>query len=133
MSVSSKSTLEQFQDSIKQRFPSLQTSSCWKLSRNLDERKTPFLVIYNPRQKPNLRLMSHLPSFYVIARVVEDDNEDEKDDGTNQSIEMCLTTYQGKEIAKESVNLKPISRPKFRLLSHLANHCIGEKICWWLL
>ena len=95
-----------------------------KLSRNLDE-KTPFIVIYNPRQRPNLRLMSYLPSFYVIARV-EHDYEDEKD-GTCRVIEMCLTTYQGMVIARESVKLA--SKPKFRLLSHLTNHCIGKKMC----
>ena len=71
---------------------------------------------------PNLRLMTYLPSFYVIVLI----EPNTKGDHTDRTVSMHLVTYQGRVIAKESIDWEGTTTPQFKLISQLANDSIGK-------
>ena len=121
MSTSSpEATLAKLRTVLIERFRFLKIELCWKASMEKTGR-APFLHIWKPMQMPNLRFMTYLPSFYVIVTIGKCPNGE----NPTKVIWMHLVTYQGKVIARDSVEWKWDELPHFKLISQLANDSIG--------
>ena len=120
MSSPPEAILAKLRKILLEKFRSLRIELCWKAS--IATGRIPFLHIWKPMQMPNLRFMTYLPSFHVIVTV----GTHPTGNATNQIISMQLLTYQGRVIAKDSVNWKWIKTPHFKLISQLANDSIGK-------
>ena len=121
--MTSKSILEQLQEILQEKFPSLRVELCWKAVTTYPSGRAPFLHIFKPIQMPNLRFMTYLPSFHVIITVGPRPKDGIRE---NEIVNMHLLTFQGRMIAKETLEWELISTPQFKLVSQLANDSIGK-------